>query len=61
MKLASVLGGIQQAGAPKAGARLVTPCLTLLLVVGDCKRLDTSLYFIITNFHTELTLGKGRL
>jgi len=25
-----------------------------LLAVGDYKRLDTSLYFITTNFHTEL-------
>jgi len=26
----------------------------VLLLVSDYKRLDTSLYFIITNFHTEL-------
>jgi len=28
----------------------------LSLAVSDCKRLDTSLYLIITNFHTELNL-----
>ena len=30
-----------------------------LLAVGDCKRLDTSFYFIVTNVHTKLwTTGK---
>jgi len=28
--------------------------LLVLLSVSDCKRLDTSLYFIIINLHTEL-------
>ena len=52
MKFASPLGDIQQAGAPETVAKSVTPCL---LSVGDYKRLDTSLHFIIINLHTELT------
>jgi len=51
MKFTSPLGDIQQAGAPETPAKSVTPCL---LSVSDYKHLDTSLYFIITNLHTEL-------
>jgi len=51
MKFASPLGGIQQPGVPETAVKSIT---TFLFVVSDYKRLDTSLYFIITNFHTEL-------
>jgi len=29
-----------------------------LLAVSDCKRLDTSCFFIVTNVHTELNHGQ---
>jgi len=50
-KFTSLLGEIKQAGASETAGKSVTPCFTL---VSDHKRLDTSLYFMITNFHTEL-------
>ena len=49
-KFKSLLRDIQQAGASKTAGESVIPCFTL---VTDYKRLDTRLYFIITNFHTE--------
>ena len=50
MKLTSPLGGIQQAGVPETAAK----CYFLFsFAVSDYKQLDTSFYFIITNFHTE--------
>jgi len=51
MKFTSPLGDIQQAGTPGTPAKSL---LFVLLLVCDCKHLDTSLYFIITNLHTEL-------
>jgi len=48
---AEPLGEIQHAGAPDTAAKSVIPCL---LSVSDYKRAHTSLYFIITHFHTEL-------
>jgi len=48
---ASLLGEIQQIGAPEQLGKVVTPCFTL---VSDYKQLDTRPYFIITNFHMEL-------
>ena len=53
MKFASPSDGIQQAGAPETAAKSVRLIL-VLLSVSDYKRVDTSLYFTITNFHTEL-------
>jgi len=53
MKLTSPLGGIQQAGAAEAAAKSVTAWFYLQLVL-SYKWLDTTFYFIITNFHTEL-------
>jgi len=51
MKFTPPLGDIQQAGGPETPAKSVAP---VFLSVSDCKHLDTSLYFIITNLHTEL-------
>jgi len=51
MNFTSPLGGIQQVGAPETVAKNITPCL---LSVSDYKCVDTSFYFIITTFHTEL-------
>ena len=51
MKLTSPLCGTQQTGVLETAAKSVT---SFLLAVNDCKRLDASLYFIITNLHTEL-------
>ena len=50
MKFTSPLGVIQQACAPK---QLGKALLLVLLSVSDNNRVYTSLYFIITNFHTE--------
>jgi len=52
MKLTSALGGIQHAGAPETAVKSIIPCLYM--------RLDTSLYFVITNFYTELKLQEGQ-
>jgi len=60
-KLKLPLGEIQQTGSPEKAAKSVTPCF--LLAVIDYKRLDASLYFNFTYFHTELGLrqiGKKR-
>jgi len=46
MKFTSPFGEIKQAGASETAAKSVTPCFYLSL--------DTSWYFIITYFHTEL-------
>ena len=53
IKFISPLGWIQQAGASETAAKSATPCFTVLSV-SDSKSLGTSLYFISTNFHTEL-------
>jgi len=47
MKFASPSGEIQQAGAPETAAKMVRLIL-VLLSVSDYKRIDKSLYFIIT-------------
>jgi len=47
MKFASPSDGIQQAGAPETAAKSVRLIL-VLLSVSDYKRVDKSLYFIIT-------------
>ena len=51
IKSTSPLGGIQQAGGPETTAKSVTPCFAF---GSDYKHVHISLYFIITNFHTEL-------
>ena len=51
IQFTSPLGGIQEPGAPETSAKSVALCS---LSVSDYKRVYTSLYFIITNFHTEL-------
>jgi len=53
MKFISPLGWIQQAGASETAAKSATSCFTVLSV-SDHKSLGRSLYFISTNFHTEL-------
>jgi len=50
MKFTSPIGGIQQADAPERAAKSGT---LFLLSDSDYKRLDISLYFIITNFHSD--------
>ena len=52
MKLAIPLLGIQQDGSLETAVKSVTPCFFSVI----SKRLDTSLYFLIGNFHTELKL-----
>jgi len=52
-KFASPSDGIQQAGPPETAAKRVTPCL---LSVRDYKRVNTSLYFIITTSTRSLSL-----
>jgi len=47
MKFASPSDGIQEAGAPETAAKSVRLIL-VLLSVSDYKRVDKSLYFIIT-------------
>jgi len=44
IKLTSLSGEIQQAGASETAGKNVTPCFTL---VSDYKRLDTRSYFIL--------------
>jgi len=51
MKFASPMGGIQQAGAPETAAKSVISCLYFRLVITS---VESSLHFMITNFHTEL-------
>jgi len=51
IKFTTPSGQIQRAGAPETVEKSVTPHFTS---VSDYKRLDTSSYFIIANFHTEL-------
>jgi len=53
MKSISPLGWIQQAGASETATKSATPCFTVLSV-SDYKSLGTSLYFISSNFYTEL-------
>jgi len=50
IKFTSPLGEIQQVGLKQQRKAL----LLVLLSVSDHKRLDTSSYFIIIRFHTEL-------
>ena len=54
MKLTSPLDRIQQAGATGTAVKSVTPCFCLRLVTTCGYRIDASIYFTITNFHTEL-------
>jgi len=51
VKLTSALGGIQQPSAPETVAQSVTP---LFFAAIYCKRLETSLHFIINNFKTDM-------
>jgi len=44
---------IQEAGALAAAVKFATTCYFIFISGYDYKRLDTSLYFTITNFHTE--------
>ena len=55
MKFTSPMGGIQQASASETAVENVRPTPGFYFL-SDYKRLDTSLYFMITNFHTETEL-----
>jgi len=50
LKLAIPIVGILQGSAPETAVKSVTPCFLSV----SLKRLDTSLYFLIANFHMEL-------
>jgi len=50
MTFAPSLGGIQHESRNSCEKRY----FLFLLAVSDCKRLDASFYFIVTNVHTEL-------
>jgi len=54
MKWSSVLCGLRQAGRQAHGCENHHALSWRFhLAVSDYKRLDTSMYFIVTNFHTE--------
>jgi len=54
MTFAPPSGGIQHESRNSCKKRY----FLFLLAVSDCKRLDTSFYFIVTDVHTELNHGQ---